>query len=471
MVYKKLNSALYLTPKLMYIAVNLEYFIFYGFRHPFFVEKKIDENTISLTFAIMQFVTFFSNMGVAYYTDKIQRPKGVLIGCLLAAAATFQLLFLPMPTYLCCMSFILYSTFILSTVPLLDRIVLEYLQRRNAPASLYGRQRMFGTFTYLVTNYISETLVYQSGEKKPDGKNKENFGNLQMFYLVAAAITSGTVLFLAPKDGSAAERAQAREPPQISKVLKNKAYLFFLLIILLNGITRGVLTVYLSSYYLKILKLESLEVPSSVPGSLTWLAKMFYDHPVSTCSAFGVILEITIFFCANRLVKIFGLYWTFLISQVAQCIRFLSYAMLPVDYPYRFEVACMLELLKGVNFGLTHLSGVQLAVLLVPSNLKSTSQMIYAGTFVCLGGMVGSLMGMYCKITSESGALNMFLGGAALSALAVLLIIGKYGFIDHKLWGAHRAANEEPASRPLNEPPVKSDSSLPLKTTKAAGSS
>ncbi|KAI5187010.1 hypothetical protein NEHOM01_1862 [Nematocida homosporus] len=444
MVYKRINSVLYLTPKLMYIVVNLEYFLFYSFRHLFLESRKIGSTMITFTFMAMQFVTFFSNMGVAYFADSIQKPKLVLIGCLLLSALTFQLLFLPLSNLFCCFFFILYSTFILCTVPLLDRIVLEYLQKvMNAPSSIYGRQRVFGTFTYLITNYITEMLVFEGNEKR--------FNRLQIPYLLYAALAAGTVFVLAPRDRVVSRESQRRDRPQLSKVLKNKAYLFFLLIILMNGITRGVLTVYLSSYYKTILNFNELTPPKSVPGPLRWIAQtLVYKNPVSTCNTFGVILEIGIFFASKTLLQWFGLYWAFLISQVAQGLRFFCYTKIAPTDPYRFEKACAIEMLKGVNFGLTHLSGVQLAVLLVPSNLKSTSQMIYAGTFVCFGGMLGAFLGFFYKIESIDGAVSMFWAGTVLSMLAVALIIIKYGCIDKKLWGS--AAREIPEQMPSSEP-------------------
>jgi len=451
-LYKNLNSALYLTPKLLYIVVNMEYFAFYSFRHPFLMSKKVSSTMIVVTFALMQFITFFSNIGMALLADNIQRPKAVLVACLILAACSFQLMFLPGPAILCCAYFILYSTFIYSTVPLLDRIILDYLQRKNAPSSLYGKQRMFGTFTYFVTNYITEALVYSSA-----ATDEENFGRLQPLYVFYAILAAGLVFLLAPVDRVRATTAQERDPPQIGRVLKNKAYLFFLFIILLNGVTRGMMTVFLTSYYKKILNFNDLSVPSSVPKYVQPLVSVFYKNPVSTCNTFGVILEIAIFFMSQPLLRTFGLYWAFLISQVAQCARFLFYSKLSPSYAYRFEAACGIELLKGVNFGFTHLSAVQLAVLLVPSNLKTTSQMIYAGTFVCLGGMFGSLIGFLYKIDTADGSYSMFISGAALSLIAVLLIVVKYGVVDRRLWGADTRIPEAPKSEPSSKQASSSD--------------
>ncbi|OAG31343.1 hypothetical protein NEDG_01821 [Nematocida displodere] len=454
MVYKKLNTSLYLTPKLMYITVNMEYFIFYNFRHPFLQSRGIKDGLDTLTFVLMQFTTFFSNMAMAFFADRIQRPKAVLIMCLVLSAVAFQGLLLDIPKVMCCGLFILYSTFILSTLPLLDRIVLDYLQKvMNAPSSLYGRQRMFGTFTYFVTNYITESLIYDS-----DNPENKRFGMLGPVYMLYAGIASSMVFLLAPADAvRPLSRTQERNRPQIMQALKSGAYLFFLFIILLNGITRGVLTVYLTSYYKGILDFNKLSPPTNLPKSLQWVMNIFYKNPVSTCSTFGVILEICIFFYSKTILGWTGLYWAFLISQVAQGVRFFAYTQLSPTNPYRFELACAIELLKGINFGLTHLSGVQLAVLLVPSNLKSTSQMIYAGTFVCLGGMLGSLIGYFCKIDTEAGALSMFAAGAVLSAAASLLIAVKYGVMDGKLWGPRALeVPEAPLSAQSSEATLKS---------------
>lgn len=443
MVYKHLNSVLYLTPKLLYVAVNTEYFLFYNLRQPFLTSIGIIEGKQSITLILMLLSTFISNMGIAYLADKLQKPKGILMFSLVISAFLFQLLLLPINTVARSAIFIVYSMFILSTLPLLDRIVLEYLQKvLEAPASLYGRQRMFGTLTYSVINYFVESLVFPRGTK--DSK-VGNYSRLSLPFVLCAGVASGLVYLLAPPDRVRRRSAETRaNPPQFSKVLLNPAYMFFLLIILMNGVTRGVMSMYLSSYYKNILNFNDFKAPSSLPVYLRWIVDIFYANPMSTCNTFGIILEILLFFSSAWILGIFGLYWLFLFSQIAQGLRFYLYTFITETDPWRFEKSCLIELLKGVNFGLTHLSGVQLAVLLVPSNLKSTSQMIYAGTFLCLGTVAGVTAGYYLKIDTYNGVQKVFNGCALLSLLAIGLIIVKYGFIDGKLWGPGARSMPEP---------------------------
>ncbi|MDN5249661.1 MAG: hypothetical protein QWI73_06210, partial [Alphaproteobacteria bacterium] len=52
--------------------------------------------------------------------------------------------------------------------------------------------------------------------------------------------------------------------------------------------------------------------------------------------------------------------------------------------------------------------------------------------------------GYFCKIETRAGAVFLFLLGTFLSALAVALIIIKYGVFDGKLWGARRNREEVP---------------------------
>lgn len=447
MVYKQLNSALYLTPKLLYVAVNAEYFLFYNLRQTFLTSKEITEGLQSFTLIAMLLSTFVSNMGIAYLADKLQRPKGVLIFCLSISYFLFQILLMPLPRVLTSLVFIVYSMFILSTLPLLDRLVLDYLQKvLDAPASIYGRQRMFGTVTYAIINYFVESLVFPRGTK--DSK-EGNYSRLSIPYILCTSIAVGLVYLLAPSDRIRNRSSSgSRNPPQISKVLLNPAYMFFLLIILMNGVTRGVMSMYLSSYYKNILNFNDFKPPSSLPKYAQWALDIFYANPMSTCNTFGILLEIVLFFSSKQLLGLFGLYWSFLFSQMAQGLRFYLYTFIKENDPYRFEKCCVIEFLKGVNFGLTHLSGVQLAVLLVPSNLKSTSQMIYTGTFVCLGTVAGVTAGYFLKVDTYEGVQRIFNACALLSLVSIGLIILKYGFIDGKLWG--RNAREIPAA-PLSK--------------------
>ncbi|KAI5159884.1 hypothetical protein NEAUS03_0674 [Nematocida ausubeli] len=444
MVYKKLNSALFLTPKLLYIAVNIEYFLFYNLRQTFLTTRGVTGTQQTITLIVMLLSTFFSNMGIAYIADKFQRPKGILVFSLLFSAVLFQVLMMPIPSILISVVFVFYCMFILSTLPLLDRIVLDYLQKvLQAPASLYGRQRMFGTLTYCAVNYLTESLVFGSGGKS---SKEGNYSRLCIPYILFSGLAGGLIFLLAPADRirNTSTSSSSRNPPQFSKVLKNPAYMFFLLIILMNGITRGVMSMYLSNYYKNILNFADFKPSKSLPIYAQWALQGFYANPMSTCSTFGIVLEIVLFFCSKSLLGFFGLYWSFLLSQMAQGLRFFLYTFITPEDPLRFEKCCFIEVLKGVNFGLTHLSGVQMATLLVPSNLKSTSQMIYTGTFVCLGTVAGVIAGHFLKIDTFEGVQMVFNGCTYLSLLAIGLIILKYGFLDGKLWGRNAERMPDP---------------------------
>jgi MFS_1 like family len=431
-LYDKVNREILLAPKLFYAIVSAQHYTFYNIRPVFF---KNFLNTPTVAYGILmgatQLVTFFTNMGIALGADRSQKPKTFMIGCLFGAALVFQCFYAGNITgnsiIVYGLLFLLFTTLMSPVQPILDRIVLDYLKNDlGVPQTLYGRQRLWGTLSYSINNFIVEGLIYSKGESSP------NFAWIGVLEILFASLAIPTIYFLLPADRPRA--AASRESPQILTLLRHREYLYFLTVILLNGITRGSMTHYLNLYYKNILKLESAsEPPAYVPWMLSWMAYPFYKSPMATCSFFGIGLEVLILFISDRVLNTLGLHWPLLLSQVAQCVRFLGYMSIGEATPFKLELACSIELMKGLNFGLTHISGVQLATRLVPPELKATSQTIYAGTFVGLGAFIGALLGAVFKAESPKGFRGVFGINMACSVLATSLMLVKYGVLDGKL--------------------------------------
>lgn len=450
MVYKNLNHTLLLTPKLLYVFINAQYYTFYGLRAIFLTKKLgLGEDAYSWIVGITQLVTFFTNMLIAFVADKSQKPKLIVIGCMFAAASVFQMFYFDTLTlnsvFMYGLIFLLFTTLMSSVQPIFDRIMLDYLKNDlQLPQTLYGRQRLWGTLSYALTNFIVEAALYRKGEDNLD------FGSMAVLELGFAAIAIPMLFYLTPRDRPRA--LGPRESPKIHRLLKEKEYLFFLSVILLNGISRGAMTHYLSLYYKNSLKLETASKPPAyVPGFLFWAAFPFYKNPIATCSFFGIVLEVAILFISKPLLRNVGLHWPLLLSQFAQCFRFLAYMAISSKTPFKLEVACSIELLKGLNFGLTHISGVQLATRLVPAELKATSQTVYAGTFIGLGAFIGALLGSIFKPSSSRGFVPFFTFNLVCSLLSIVLISVKYGLVDGKL-GRNREIIEE--ERPVAKEPL-----------------
>lgn len=446
MNFHRINKHLILTPKLLYFFINAQYYTFYNFRSIFLQQGlNIRKGTYGLIVGGAQLITFFTNMLIAFATDKTQKPKLAITLCLIGSAVVFQLFYFNYaifgsPIVMYSLLFLLFTTLMSSVQPILDKLMLDYLKNYlEVPQTLYGKQRLWGTLSYAITNFIIEAVLYRTGEKNPD------FKSLGFFEILFASIAIPLVFFLAPADRPGP--AATREPPRISKLIRQKEYMFFMAVILLNGITRGTMTNYLTLYYKHGLKLESAAPPSYIPGFLKWAFYPFYKSPVATCSSFGIVLEIVVLFASKSILRKGGLHWPLLLSQILQAFRFIGYLSINEKTAFKLELACCIELLKGMNFGLTHISGVQLATRLVPPELKATSQTFYAGTFIGLGAFIGSLTGVTLDTKESSHFTALFVINLVICLASILMIFVKYGLIDGKL-GSNREVIAEERERP-----------------------
>lgn len=307
---------------------------------------------------------------------------------------------------------------------------------------------MFGTLGYLVANLIIEKTITDRSAKQVKGKSgkvkkKYNFENLKYYQAITTFIAIGLSFFLISPGTAPQRRGELMR--SWKELLSNKAYMFFILIILANGVTRAAMTLYLTLYLTDIIKLQGYNIPSSWPWFLTFPIQIFNDNPLATTAFFGVILEIVILYNSQKITNRFGLYWPLFFAQVFQLLRFFCYYTLNVDAFHAFLMVCLFELMKGLNFGLTHISAVQIATMLCPVHLKTTSQMIYSGTFTGLASVVaGVVFGRVFK-EEEMGATEtdvgekirtfklFYLNNLIINTLSVLFFACKYGMIDETL--------------------------------------
>ncbi|KCZ76518.1 hypothetical protein H311_02480, partial [Anncaliia algerae PRA109] len=431
-----------LSIKILYLVLSIQFFTLHQFRSIFATEKfNIDKSQLGFWMGLLLFLTFFTNVGIAALNDKFNRPKSLLVVLLVTSCGFFQLFYIDGYTknqsYIFWIVMFFYLMLNSSIIPIFDKITLENLSKiPGIGAKTYGRQRMWGTIGYLIANFSVEKLA----KKKEGEKTVYEFGKLQFFQIFSTIFATFCTLTLIRSPNTRATTSNVSRG--FMRLLSNMNYLFFILVIFLNGICRASMTTYLSIYQTKILELKAYDV--KIPLYL-YPIKVFNDLPIFTCSFFGVLVEIILFFCSSAVTTIFGLYWPLLIAQFAALLRFFCYYLLPFDHNHVFLYSCVFELLKGVNFGFTHISGVQLATLLCPAEVKATSQMIYYGVFVGVASMFsGIIFGpLFSTGKMEDKNLpvsqkvpifrNFFIFNIVLTLLAIGLFILKYGVSDKVL--------------------------------------
>ncbi|TBU06817.1 MFS_1-like transporter [Hamiltosporidium tvaerminnensis] len=271
--------------------------------------------------------------------------------------------------------------------PILDRITLQYLHHMNVGSKTYGRQRMWGTVGYVISNIITEKITKPTStsdditSEGKDSSKDRNFDTLRPYHIITTILSSLGTFFLFKSINTEGQRSTRDIESGWKDLLRNKAYMFFILIILLNGITRSAMTTYLTIYQSEILELKGYSIPEHWPGFIKTIINIFNENPLATSSFFATIM--------------------------------------------------------------------------CPPHLKSTSQMIYSGTFTGLSSIFAGLIfgQIFAKKKLQDKDVSMdykvstyqrfYLVNLIVSALSILLFVVKYGLRDRVLtWEPFRWRRE-----------------------------
>lgn len=479
-IFQKLEVNYLIAPKILYFMTNLQYYTIHQFRPAFAREKfLVSQSQYGRFTGIIMFITFFTNILIGGVSDKTKKPKAVLMFLTMITGAIFMgFYFNPLMSisiYMFWGFMLLYLAFNNPKQPLLDKIMLDYLSDLpSVGPQVYGKQRLWGTVAYGAATYLCEWCLVEGS-----GKNKQyNFNNLIYYNLITTALSALVVSFLIKGKSNPAqsqdseEKLQENEPQDLQQnqetnsspikdylnLLADKEYLFFILIIFSNAVTRSAMSIYLTIYHREVLNVQPYDLPDSWPGWFKGLLGIFNEKPITTITFFGIAFEVIVMFISAGIIDKLGLFLPLLLAQLFSLIRFAAYYVLSEDSKHVYGYSCIFEFIKGIYFGLAHISAVQIATKLAPPNLKATSQMIYQGTFTALGSLVSGvvfslLFDAKLKGDNEENKgdvfRTLFLTNGVVSCATILLYIYKYGIKDKVLFS--RDKEEEK----LNEAQIK----------------
>lgn len=384
--FTKLNQKYLLVPKLLYLSLSAAFYMFHQFRSQFIFDRYgMEKDKLGLYLSIPQAISFFSNIWIGSINDRSGKQKMIILGLLMASALFFQSFFLSDSLALFWINFTFYFVLLSATLPLLDKVMLDYVSEIPGMGSkAFGTQRLWSTFGYLITNFAVEHVIAADEKDKPD------YDNMQYFNIFVVGVASVFIyLFVKnlPRRTTSSDYVNS-----VKALLRNFEYVYFIFIILLCGVSRAFMTNYLGFYYSKVLKFNDQKSPFRLFWPLNLLVDAAYNHKQSTSTVFGVALEIIVFYHSSLVTDKLGFFWPILLSQVFQLFRFLSYYTLTYDNPNSFAICCLIELLKGANYSLIHTSALQLANSFCPPYLRTTSQLIYNGVFVAVGTVLSGLI-------------------------------------------------------------------------------
>lgn len=480
---EKFASNYLIAPKLIYLIVNLQFYGFHQLRFAFAKDKfKISEENYGKFTGYTQFLTFFTNILIGDFSDRTKKYRSMLLSLIVISTAVFLNFYITPLTDLHEIVFwILIMMYLMTNnpkAPLLDKIIIEYLENvTNAGPKIYGRQRLWGTVALSLATYLGEWCT-------SNGDGTFNFNYLIHYNVIATVFAFAAVAFLLKgrqtNDSRRVEEAQmplqtpmplqtqvplqTQMPPQTEssnvadnrtkkhttfiELFKNMEFMFFILIIFSNAVTRSALTIYLSIFHKEILKIKPYDLPETWNPTFRYILDLVNSKPIATLATFGIVFEIVVMFLADKIIDALGYFWPLIIAQLVSTVRFLSYYALSSTNKHVYGLSCLFELFRGVYFGMIHISSVHIAPNLAPPHLKATSQMIYQGTFAALGSLVsGYIFGdlFKSKLDSETSDAErervyklIFLINFAISVFTIMLCFIKYGLIDKVLFSRQK---------------------------------
>lgn len=478
-ILKKANDRWLITPKLMYFTMNMVVYSFHLFRGAFITDYLLlDSKYVGLSGTLMGLVSFPCITMWSSFADAVGRHKLILSTITFGSVICFEMLFFRMGSLTLrlfySMTFlVLYSAFLAGMQPLLDFEALELLSSKAGfSKEIYGRQRLWGTIAYSCVTLGGAYLI----------KVFDGFGVLAFIMPAAAVVFVITLYFTALPDrpkpifNRAARRREINEkmagendqnnftlsipekqvneinensslPPNESSNLQKSSptespeqdvqvkfvgadtgpegfahrrvkspwktlltdpnYMFFLFVVLMLGLARAVMTIFLALVWKTEMGMSTMEV--AVAGAI-----------------FGMALEIVVFFIAKYISPVLGNYWMLVIAQLAMVVRCWAYFFMPKSHDW-YWLVYIIELLKGLSFGMAHSAAIKIANEAAPEGLEATAQALYNSVYVQLPTIISGLVGMWAFHQFKKSAPQiMFFGTAVISTAALVLFFVKY---------------------------------------------
>lgn len=379
-----LRDVNFIRPKILYFFVFLQQYCFYAFRSVFYKEyHQFSDYHFGCISAFSAAASFLGMTVWSNAADRTKSPKmvffvlicGSLLSLLCFASSAVKGVYYPALVVSC-----IYSFFNFGMNPILSNTVLEMLaEAGEVDKSVYGRQVLFGTFAYVVSNLCLGIASDKYGQE-----------SLFIIYPVASLILFCAVFYAFPSDShhrAALASLKEKSTGEVEKktktaaddapvlpwwhVLKSPRFVLFLLVIFFTGCARTVMSSFLSLYCKKELGITG-----------------FYSSLVMIA---GVVFEVGSFVMAPTVSQL-GPYWMLVLAQVIMAVRAWAYVYVPASGEY-FVVFLFIELLKGAAFGLTHLAGVRIAKESAPPGLEATAQGFYEGFYAQIPAIISAPMG------------------------------------------------------------------------------
>lgn len=183
----------------------------------------------------------------------------------------------------------------------------------------------------------------------------------------------------------------------VDVVFKNKAFMIFILAVLVSNITQGANSTYVSELLFK------LHAPIEMVGVLWFVV---------------AISEIPFMFFGHYFIKKYGVMNVFRTSLLLYSLRFLLDSL-----SANYIMAILLQLLQGITFAVFIISAYEYINIKTSSKIRTTSITIYSSLGAGLGALLGNLFGGIILQNTNIFFLYKVLSILSLVALTISMMI------------------------------------------------
>lgn len=482
-------------PKLIYIGLNLLLYAVHAYGTEFFRRQwNIKLSQIGYISALSGF-NFVGSVFWSGVADRTLRYKLILVTCTTAYAILMFSLNIKVFTEstgakiaFTAMCFGLAQFFGSALFPLVDNQVMSLLAADpTLSKDTYGRQRLWGTIAHssvtILSNQANKWYLSLRGDSAFLNKYFGDYLGMFLVLVFSAVFFATTIIFGIPNDLEAIAASNSHhhnpkdaEKKQVEEVNEKKleedpvtiieegkieaipmiepvpsswwyssptirllcipAFLFFMLVVLVTGIVRSVMT-FFQAYF--IITIHDGGQKGKDQAAYTAIPRL--------------MSEVGVFFFGKQLIRVLGAHWMLIGSMATGILRLVGYASMPTKGAGSLIVPYFLELLKGLNAGLFVSSAVRLASDMAPKGCSNTAQGLVSGNYVGLstvfGGILGGLIVSFFPSTLEGerkGMQTMFFIISGSATICLVLFILKYMFVDKVLCTGRRFWRRRPSS-------------------------
>jgi PPP family 3-phenylpropionic acid transporter len=343
-----------------------------------FQEKGFSNSEIGLMMGVSSLISVMAQPFWGLVSDRYRTIKKVLILLMLGSMLFSLPLFIGGRQFAVMILFIiLFQMFHSSVLPMSESLMVRYAYEHQRT---FGAIRAWGDFGIgigaLLVGYALD--VY-------------GVAFLAWFYIGMLSVT----LLSAARIEDAQAHAVPVSRESIRKLMSNRRFFLFLVTMLIFAIPHRINDSFLPLY------LKELGAPDSMVGK-AWLV-------ATLCSVPALYL-------VGRFIQRYGEMACLTFAGVIYIIRWVIYSIVPDPVAIMYAQA-----LHMLTYPVFLTAAVLFIFRIVPRELASTGQTMFAATFGGIGGIIGNSLGGRMMDTIGSGA--MYMGGAALCLVGLVIFL------------------------------------------------